>query len=94
MKFADYLLETGESQADFGQRLSPPVTQSAVAQWVAGVPIKAERVLDAAAKTGWKVTPHDWRKDLYPHPDDGMPKPLVLSGIPSESEEAARTAAA
>lgn len=88
MKLADYFAETGESQEAFGQRLSPPVTQSAVAQWLKGTPIKAERVLDAAAKTGWKVTPHDWRADLYRHPDDGMPKPLVLTGIPSESEAA------
>jgi hypothetical protein len=31
-------------------------------------------VLNAAAATDWQVTPHDWRPDLYPHPDDGMPK--------------------
>lgn len=81
MKFSEYLKEEGVSQREFGLRLSPPVTQSAVAQWVAGGRIEAERVLEASAATGWKVTPHDWRQDLYPHPDDGMPKPLNLPGM-------------
>lgn len=91
MKLADYLEDTGESQAAFGRRLVPSVTQSAVAQWLAGGGIEAERVLPYAAQTGWKVTPHDWRPDLYPHPDDGMPKPLNLPGM--ESEGAAMAAA-
>ena len=73
-KLAEYLKKVGLSQREFGLRLNPPVTQSAVAQWLQGVPIKAERVLEAAAATEWLVTPHDWRPDLYPHPDDGMPR--------------------
>ena len=30
--------------------------------------------LEAAAATDWEVTPHDWRPDLYPHPEDGLPR--------------------
>jgi hypothetical protein len=81
VKLADYLKEEGVSQREFGLRFSPRVTQSAVAQWVAGGRIEAERVLEAAAVTGWKVTPNDWRPDIYPHPEDGMPKPLSLPGM-------------
>lgn len=82
MRLADYLQKTGESQAAFGARLG--ITQSAVAQLCAGGRIKPERVLEAAAATGWDVTPHDWRPDLYPHPDDGMPKPGNLPGVEPE----------
>ena len=73
-KLAQYLREAQISQRAFGERLNPKVTQSAVTQWIQGVPIKPERVLEAAAATEWIVTPHDWRPDIYPHPDDGMPR--------------------
>jgi DNA-binding transcriptional regulator YdaS (Cro superfamily) len=73
-KLVDYLERAGLSQREFGAKLVPPVTQSAVAQWVQGEPVKAERVLEAAAATEWNVTPNDWRPDLYPHPDDGLPR--------------------
>jgi transcriptional regulator with XRE-family HTH domain len=73
-KLAEYLERSGLSQREFGLKLNPPVTQSAVAQWVQGKPIHAERVLEAAAATGWDVAPHDWRPDMYPHPDDGVPR--------------------
>ena len=84
MHLSDYLKESGESQAAFGERLG--VSQSAVAQWCAGGRIKAELVLKAAVASGWKVTPHDWRPDLYPHPDDGMPK---ASPAPGDAQIAA-----
>jgi DNA-binding transcriptional regulator YdaS (Cro superfamily) len=65
-KLVDYLKKAGLSQREFGLKLNPPVTQSAVAQWVQGDPIKAERVLEAAAATEWEVTPHDWRPGSVP----------------------------
>jgi len=67
-----YLEQSGESQAAFGRRVE--VTQSAVAQWIAGGRIKAEQVLGVSAATGWQVRPHELRPDLYPHPEDGMPR--------------------
>lgn len=39
-----------------------------------GVP--AEQVLPVCEVTGWLVTPHQLRPDLYPHPHDGLPESL------------------
>lgn len=36
-----------------------------------GVP--SGRVLQVAAATNWRVTPHQLRADLYPYPTDGVP---------------------
>lgn len=33
----------------------------------------AERVLAVSEMTGWKVTPHQLRPDLYPNACDGLP---------------------
>lgn len=44
----------------------------------------AEYVIPIARGLGWKITPHELREDLYPHPDDGMPR-----GVCSETKEAA-----
>lgn len=88
MRLNEYLEKSGASQAALGRRVG--VTQSAVAQWVAGGRIEAERVLAVAGATGWRVTPHDLRPDLYPHPDDGMPKTGDLLSAPA-SEEAAQS---
>ena len=32
------------------------------------------RVIDVCAATGWRVTPHELRPDLYPNADDGLPR--------------------
>lgn len=32
------------------------------------------RVLAIAEATGWQVTPHQLRPDLYPYPSDALPK--------------------
>lgn len=75
-KLLEYLADTRQSQAAFGQRLG--LSQSRISQLIKGGGTKnqldAEKVLDASRETGWRITPHDWRPDLYPHPDDGMPK--------------------
>jgi DNA-binding transcriptional regulator YdaS (Cro superfamily) len=65
----------------------------AVSKWRTSM-TPADWVLWLARLTSWVVTPHELRPDLYPHPDDGMPKPLTLSGLESEGEAAARIAAA
>lgn len=84
MRLAEYLEKTKETQPAFGRRLG--VTQSAVAQWVAGQ-VGAERVLKVAAATDWRVTPHELRPDLYPHPEDGMPK--AAGEVPERKRAAA-----
>jgi DNA-binding transcriptional regulator YdaS (Cro superfamily) len=35
--------------------------------------IPPTRAIEIAAATGWRVTPHELRPDLYPNPDDGLP---------------------
>ena len=41
---------------------------------VRGIPNR--EALNIAAATGWRVTPHELRPDIYPHPDDGLPVEL------------------
>lgn len=48
------------------------VSPQAVSKWRGRVP-DAAAVLKLAAATGWKVTPHDLRPDIYPNPTDGLP---------------------
>jgi DNA-binding transcriptional regulator YdaS (Cro superfamily) len=46
------------------------INSQAVSQWEKA---PAERVLSIAKISNWKVTPHQLRSDLYPHPQDGLP---------------------
>lgn len=40
--------------------------------------VGAENVIPLSRATDWKVTPHDFRPDLYPHPSDGLPADLWI----------------
>lgn len=40
--------------------------------------VTAERVLQISKQTGWRVTPHDLRPDLYPNPTDAVPAEVAL----------------
>lgn len=62
---AEYLKQTGISQADFGARLDAPVSQSAVSQWIAKK-VPAERVLEVERASGGALSRHELRPDLYP----------------------------
>lgn len=84
MRLAYFLESTGESQKAFGARIG--VTQSAVAQMLA-TRVSAEMVLKVCGTTEWQVTPFEERPDLYPHPEDGMPK------VPPVASDGARVAA-
>ncbi|CAG0966536.1 hypothetical protein MTYP_01023 [Methylophilaceae bacterium] len=35
--------------------------------------VPAEQVVPICKFSEYKVTPHELRPDLYPHPDDGLP---------------------
>lgn len=39
--------------------------------------VSAEYVLQVSAATGYEVTPHQLRPDLYPNPTDGLPQPAT-----------------
>lgn len=45
--------------------------KTAVYKWGAQCP--AERVIAVSELTGWRVTPHQLRPDLYPNQCDGLP---------------------
>lgn len=46
----------------------------AVYKWEKSGRVPADHVIAIARATGWQVAPHDLRPDIYPHPEDGMPK--------------------
>jgi DNA-binding transcriptional regulator YdaS (Cro superfamily) len=53
------------------------VAPPSVSQWLSGTRgVPAGRVVQISEATGWRVTPHELRPDLYPHPDDGLPQEL------------------
>ena len=50
------------------------VSQGMVSHWVTGrKQIAPEWVLRLCALSGWRVTPHEIRPDIYPNPSDGLP---------------------
>lgn len=52
------------------------ITPQAVNQWFNKSVIPPRFVLPVCELTGWKVTPHEVRPDLYPSTDDGLPDNL------------------
>jgi DNA-binding transcriptional regulator YdaS (Cro superfamily) len=48
------------------------ISEAAVGQW-AGRKVPSERVIAICEMSAWKVTPHEMRPDVYPHPEDGLP---------------------
>lgn len=73
MNFNDFISD--KSQPEFAKLLG--VSQTIVNSWVRGVKrISSKRVIDICLHSGWIVTPHELRPDLYPHPDDGLPSDM------------------
>ena len=56
----------------------PSIKQPHIWRWLNTNPygITAEYVIACAKATGWQVTPHQLRPDLYKHPHDGLPEHL------------------
>lgn len=55
------------------------ITQAYISQWLNPDKVKCEvpppeYVIAIAQAVGWRITPHELRPDIYPHPTDGMPK--------------------
>lgn len=64
------------------------VSQQVICNWRArGLPI--EWVLRVAAATGFEVTPHDLRPDLYPNPTDALPRATAPAANNPNHTEAA-----
>lgn len=49
------------------------VTKQAISKWVRQRSIPVERVISVSRATGWQVTPHQLRPDIYPNATDGLP---------------------
>jgi DNA-binding transcriptional regulator YdaS (Cro superfamily) len=48
-------------------------TVQVVSNWRSRGVVPVERVIDVARCTGFQVTPHDLRPDIYPNATDGVP---------------------
>jgi len=61
------------SYVALGALFEPPVSPQGVQKWLKGG-LPPARVIVVAQGVGYRVTPHDLRPDIYPHPDDGLPE--------------------
>jgi DNA-binding transcriptional regulator YdaS (Cro superfamily) len=71
-----------QTQAEVARKLN--VSGEAVRKWI-NTAIPPERVICIAKISGWKVTPHELRPDIYPNPSDAMP---FLAPPPADKEAA------
>ncbi|MCZ5540119.1 YdaS family helix-turn-helix protein [Escherichia coli] len=59
------------SQSELGRRVGKKPQK--VSHWFKGT-VPGEEVLRTSEALEWRVTPPDLRPDLYPNPDDSLPK--------------------
>lgn len=61
------------------------VRQGNIWSWINrfGNKVPPESVLSVSAATEWRVTPHELRPDIYPHPHDGLPEHLRTAEVAS-----------
>ncbi|EBE6237586.1 helix-turn-helix domain-containing protein [Salmonella enterica] len=72
MKLGEYLRNSGLSQRDFGKKVG--ASQGMVSHVLNGrARLTGRNSLLWSECTGWRVTPHDLRPDIYPNPTDGLP---------------------
>lgn len=64
MDIKTYREAHGISQAEFGKRLTPPVSQGRVWQWENGDPVDAERCIEIESATSGAVKCEDLRPDI------------------------------
>lgn len=70
-----------KAMADAINKQFPPeadvnLKQSHVWKWLNTTQdgVSEKFVIPMSSATGWKVTPHELRPDIYPHPEDGLPE--------------------
>jgi Uncharacterized protein conserved in bacteria, prophage-related len=72
MDLKNYLKSSGTRQQDFALLVGE--TQGYVSRIVSKkCLVGATTALKWSAATGFQVTPHDLRPDIYPNPTDGIP---------------------
>lgn len=64
-------IAAAETQARLARKLE--VKPQAIHGWCTAGRVPPDRVIDVARAVDFKVTPHELRPDLYPHPEDGLP---------------------
>lgn len=54
------------------------VPQATISAWVNRFQhrVGADFVIKLCESVEWKITPHQLRPDIYPHPNDGLPESL------------------
>ena len=75
MKLTEYLAEKKLTQEQFARLVQK--TQGLVSHYLTGLcELSAKTTLAWSAVTNYLVTPHELNPNLYPNPDDGLPKHL------------------
>lgn len=75
MQLHSYLKETGISQGEFGQSLTPIASQGLVSQWIRGkTRITLDYALQIEGATSGKVTPKDC-SDMFTAPELAAEQP-------------------
>lgn len=62
------------SQVALARAIGGSVKQQHVWKWLRSGKVPGDRVIDVARATGWKITPHQFRPDIYPNETDGLPE--------------------
>lgn len=60
------------------------IGQTAISEWIRRGRVPAEKVIALARAVDFGVAPHDFRGDLYPNPEDGLPAELRPKTLPQE----------
>ncbi len=71
MNSIDKAIKLAGSQTALAEKIG--TKQQNVSQW-AKSRVSPEFVLGVAKAVNFQVTPHELRPDIYPHPEDGMPR--------------------
>lgn len=77
MSALEKAVELAESQARLARRMN--VNPQAIHGWRKAGLVPPDRVIGVSRAVEFKVTPHELRPDLYPHPEDGLPAELRAS---------------
>lgn len=65
-------IEIATSQSELARRVD--LKQGHISAWLKSGKVPADMVIPVAKAVDWKLTPHQIRSDIYPHPSDGLPK--------------------
>jgi DNA-binding transcriptional regulator YdaS (Cro superfamily) len=71
MNSLDKAISIAGSQTALAEKVG--TKQQNVSQWTKSR-VSPEFVLGVAKAVDFQVTPHELRPDIYPHPEDGMPR--------------------